>query len=526
MNSPKRLNVSQRLKWGFTLLILIFILFGIYTIYHGLKVSRLTRTIYNHPLVVSNAALQANVMITKMHLNMKNLLLSSSPSKINDFLITMNDQENNTYQYLDIIREKILGREGLALETKTRKLLDDWQPIRKEVIGLIRRGDREAATSIAMGKGADHIAAIEKRMLGLVNYSRNKASEFMLENDKTHFTMNIIGVLFLLLGTLASIIVAVFTLKKTRSAEIELKDSEERLKTILKATPDPMVIYSNLGETEYLNPAFVNRFEWSFDELKGKHIPFVPDDQKHITLEKTKELFRSKNIVQFETKRLTKSKKRIDVIVSASCIKNQKNEISKSVVILKDITDQKHTEKQLESLNLRLEHEANHDPLTGALSRRAILDILDRELARAKRSDTYLCIGMCDIDYFKHVNDKYGHQAGDDVLSCFVKTIQDTLRTYDFLGRYGGEEFLMIIPDSLTSPEQGAYERVRKKIADRKMDTRSGKLSVTVSIGITTSNGSESANDVIAKADAALYRAKENGRNQLAFADDTNLNSL
>ena len=163
MNYTKRLNVSQRLKWGFTLLILIFILFGIYTIYHGLKVSRLTRTIYNHPLVVSNASLQANVMITKIHLNIKNLLLSSSPSKINDFLITMNDQENNTYQYLDIIREKILGVEGLALETKTRKLLDNWQPIRKEVIGLIHRGDKEAATRIVMGKGADHIAALEKK---------------------------------------------------------------------------------------------------------------------------------------------------------------------------------------------------------------------------------------------------------------------------------------------------------------------------------------------------------------------------
>jgi len=163
---------------------------------------------------------------------------------------------------------------------------------------------------------------------------------------------------------------------------------------------------------------------------------------------------------------------------------------------------------------------------TGVLSRRAILDILDRELTRAKRSNTNLGIGMCDIDYFKQVNDKYGHQTGDDVLSCFVKTIRDTLRTYDFLGRYGGEEFLMIIPESLTSTDQGVYERVRKKIADRKMDTRSGKLSVTVSIGITISKGDESADEVIAKADAALYRAKENGRNQLAFADDTNLNSV
>ena len=304
-----------------------------------------------------------------------------------------------------------------------------------------------------------------------------------------------------------------------RESEAALKESEERLTAILFATPDPMVIYDDQGYTEYINPAFVALFGWSLDELKGKRIHFVPEGEKQITFEKTKELFDFGNKVQFETKRLTKNGISIDVIISASGIKNLKGEISKIIVILKDNTEQKQAKKELKLLNLKLKHEATHDPLTGALNRRAILEILSKELIRTKRRNTKLSIGLCDIDHFKHINDKYGHQVGDDALCSFVKVMQNTLRPYDLLGRYGGEEFLLVMPDSSVSTEQGVYERLRTKIADHQLGTRSGGVNITVSIGITSSNGDETADEMIAKADAALYRAKGNGHNQLVYAD-------
>ncbi len=305
-----------------------------------------------------------------------------------------------------------------------------------------------------------------------------------------------------------------------KETEESLRESEERLKAILSATPDPIAIYNSQGEPEYLNPAFVDVFGWSIDELQGRRIPFVPDDQKQITNDKLNALLDSGNKVQFETKRLTKNGRSIDVIVSTSCIKNLKGEIIKLIVILTDITEQKLAKEELKLLNLKLEHRATHDPLTGARNRRAILDDLNKELIRAERCNATLSIGLCDIDYFKRVNDKHGHQAGDDVLCGFVKAVQTILRPYDILGRYGGEEFLLIVPNSCGSLNKEIYERVRAEIAGRKMSTRSGEVGITVSIGVTSSEMDKTADAMLFAADTALYKAKNNGRNQVAFAEN------
>jgi diguanylate cyclase (GGDEF)-like protein/PAS domain S-box-containing protein len=300
----------------------------------------------------------------------------------------------------------------------------------------------------------------------------------------------------------------------------ELKESRKRLKSILSVTPNPIVIYGRQGKPDYVNPAFVNMFGWTLDELKGKRIPFVPEDEQKITSERLKELLDSGGKVQFETKRLTKHGRCIDVIVSTSCIKDLKGEISNLVVILTDITDQKMVKQQLKSLNRKLEHEATHDPLTGAPNRRAIMEKLDSELSRAKRMGSRLSIGLCDIDHFKYVNDKYGHQVGDDVLCCFVKTVKSILRPYDLVGRYGGEEFLLIVPESAESVKDVVFERIRSKIANGKMLTRSGELDITISIGIADAdlNKNDTVDSLIAAADLALYKAKNSGRNQLAFS--------
>ncbi len=165
-----------------------------------------------------------------------------------------------------------------------------------------------------------------------------------------------------------------------------------------------------------------------------------------------------------------------------------------------------------------LAHQATHDLLTGILNRRAILDRLDAELSRAKRENRALSVGMCDIDNFKRINDTLGHQAGDDALIAFTRCLQDQLREEDLFGRYGGEEFLVIAPGSPGGTEEGLYERLCARVAEVEVMTKSGPVSLTVSIGVARGTGQSTADALLVASDEALYQAKTGGRNRVAYA--------
>jgi two-component system, cell cycle response regulator len=171
-------------------------------------------------------------------------------------------------------------------------------------------------------------------------------------------------------------------------------------------------------------------------------------------------------------------------------------------------------------------HLAMHDPLTGILNRRAILDTVEKEISRTKRSLTDLSVGMLDIDHFKQVNDSHGHQVGDDVLCEVVRCIQSNLRDYDQVGRYGGEEFLVVAPGSAGNPVESLYQRLCTCLAENPITTRDRSLSVTVSIGVAGGKGFGSVDEMLTAADAALYRAKDEGRNRVVYAPEKNEGSI
>jgi diguanylate cyclase (GGDEF)-like protein len=167
-----------------------------------------------------------------------------------------------------------------------------------------------------------------------------------------------------------------------------------------------------------------------------------------------------------------------------------------------------------------LAHQAAHDALTGIFNRRAIMDQLAKELARALRQGGRLSVGMCDIDHFKEVNDRLGHQAGDEVLVAFSRILQASLREYDYVGRYGGEEFLVIASNPSAQGADVLYERLRRQVAETVIQTRAGDVSLTVSIGTATATGPATVDQLIAAADAALYRAKEAGRDRVVQSEE------
>jgi len=173
-----------------------------------------------------------------------------------------------------------------------------------------------------------------------------------------------------------------------------------------------------------------------------------------------------------------------------------------------------------------LAHQASHDSLTGLLNRHSILDKLQTEVARANRNAKEWGVGVCDLDHFKRVNDTHGHQAGDDLLRGFAQVLVDHLRPYDAAGRIGGEEFLIIAPDMAKADLPSLFHRLCAVVATSKITTRTGVLSITVSIGVASATPGTTADAMLADADAALYRAKAEGRNRVAYDDIPSLSPL
>jgi diguanylate cyclase (GGDEF)-like protein len=167
-----------------------------------------------------------------------------------------------------------------------------------------------------------------------------------------------------------------------------------------------------------------------------------------------------------------------------------------------------------------LERIANYDSLTGLLNRRAVMQKLDEQVQHAKRYEEPLSIIMLDIDHFKKVNDRYGHIIGDNVLEKVASVISSVVRATDIVGRYGGEEFIVILPHTEGSVTLTVSERIRKAVEEAEMVGSNGDtFSVTVSQGVGSYIQDEDINSLIQRADAALYQAKENGRNRVELAN-------
>jgi diguanylate cyclase (GGDEF)-like protein len=181
------------------------------------------------------------------------------------------------------------------------------------------------------------------------------------------------------------------------------------------------------------------------------------------------------------------------------------------------------TESALQELlrtNQKLEHLAATDPLTGAANRRQFVESVEAEIERAKRGATPFSLLALDLDNFKAINDLYGHQIGDEVLRRFVQTCLEAIRPYDGVARVGGEEFMVLLPQSLLEAARTIGERVRVAIARSAFEAGIGRLvEVTVSIGVSQfGRDGDTIDTLLRVADERLYRAKHLGRNRVVAA--------
>ena len=185
------------------------------------------------------------------------------------------------------------------------------------------------------------------------------------------------------------------------------------------------------------------------------------------------------------------------------------------ILLASDVTDYKRTEEELRRL-------AMTDPLTGVSNRRRFLAACEEELVRARRYDRPISVVMCDLDHFKKINDTFGHDGGDAVLKCFAAEARAAVRDgIDTVGRLGGEEFALLLPETDIAGARAVAERLRRRCADTEIPTPGGIARITCSFGVADVSGTDrSVGELLKRADLALYCAKAAGRNRVGTGVD------
>ncbi|HKJ09255.1 MAG TPA: sensor domain-containing diguanylate cyclase [Gammaproteobacteria bacterium] len=291
------------------------------------------------------------------------------------------------------------------------------------------------------------------------------------------------------------------------SAERTARLSEENLRRLFDAAPLPMVLArvrdgAILRTNEAARALFGIR-EQDQPRLTTRDFYASPVERDHIL----EHLRRDGQVRGMEVGMRTLEGGELQVLLSAS--RTEFHGEAANIAGMVDITARKLMEDELHRL-------ANTDPLTGVHNRRFFFDLAEREVPRFIRNKHPVSVLLADIDHFKRVNDTYGHAAGDVVLKGFVAVLKGQLRDYDILGRLGGEEFAIVLPEVSAEAAREAAERLRASVEQAVVRITEGEVKVTVSIGLAGVDANAPTLDAaLSLADEALYRAKSLGRNRV-----------
>lgn len=318
------------------------------------------------------------------------------------------------------------------------------------------------------------------------------------------------GILILILFILASYI---FFMKRKHNHFIEsLKTSTVIGQIAFEKTVLGMAAISPDLEYLEINPSYCNIMGYTKDELMKmtqKDLLHPEEYERNTIL--VRDLFAGKaDSFQTINRYIHKDGHIIWGRSIASLVRDGKNNPKFLINQIHDITASKKTEEILQNAKIKAEALASIDYLTGCLNRRAFMKRIEEELARAKRNQTQLSLILVDIDNFKLINDLNGHLAGDFILQQFTKCLNKGTRAYDFIGRFGGEEFIICLPDTELQDAYTIAERMRQDIEEMTSYYEGALIKVTGSFGVacSTLESEEPINSLIAKADQAMYKAK------------------
>lgn len=298
----------------------------------------------------------------------------------------------------------------------------------------------------------------------------------------------------------------------------KLEETARFLNTIFESIRDPFIILDRDYTIVKANQAYSDLKHISLEDLIERKCYVTTRNRKEVCenciVTKT---FLSGDPSAKEKKVLTLYGTEEWIEIYTYPIVSKEGIVTHVVEYVRNITDRKRAEQESHRFIKELETLSSEDSLTGLQNRRIIYERIRHEIERVRRYKTELSLIFCDLDYFKEINDTYGHKAGDEVLKTIADILRRAVRTSDVVGRYGGDEFLIVLPETSLKGAQEMAERIRIAVQDTKFEMPGGKsVGTTMSIGVAFYDGTESDVDALLnRIDTALYVSKRSGKNQV-----------
>lgn len=309
-------------------------------------------------------------------------------------------------------------------------------------------------------------------------------------------------------------------LRENEKINRALRESEAKFRGVVSQSLVGIVLIED-GKFSYSNTKFDEIFGYTSDEIRGLGpLQVAVEGDRALVAENTdKRLSGEVDRLDYVFHGLRKNGEVIDIECHSNAIHVGNRLLLVSLVL--DITERTRTERAVQVLQEELREQAVHDALTGLYNRHFLEESFGRELLLAERTGHPVSVIMSDLDHFKEVNDRDGHLAGDEVLRVFGNLMKHTARASDIICRYGGEEFLMVLPGMTGKGAVERAERLRCVMAATPVSYGASQITVTASFGVSTfpSHG-KTTDELIAAADGALYSAKADGRNRVNLCYD------
>ena len=359
MENKKTDSVSKKIIFGFALIIILFMLAGFVSFLEINALGDLTSTIYKHPLEVSNASLRATMGVVRMHRALKDIVSADDDIAIAKFIVLVENEEAKVFQELDIIRNKILGVEGQDLEKEARVLFINCKKNCGQVIALAKDGVREKAAQIALEKGENHVSLLEKKMLALSSYARNKADSFFNESAKVQKRVILSTVLIISAGVLLSLVIVFITyrqiirsIKQVREADFAILKEQKFTQKAIDSQWDTFFIFeAQTGKAIRWNKRFEEISGYNNEEIAAMKAPdsyYSKEDLKRAAA-KTEEVLKS-GIGKVEMSLISKDGKKIPTEYIATKIDDEQGNTKYIISVGRDITERKRAEEEREKL--------------------------------------------------------------------------------------------------------------------------------------------------------------------------------